>query len=78
MGGAKDKTMSLFKTNTTKDYSKLMHIRNINVGGKKPSKLKMQKQSEDNKIKNIRNLFRLKMENETIKGRVIRDNKNLF
>ena len=55
-----------------------MHIKNINVGGKKPSKLKMQKQSEDNKIKNIRNLFRLKMENETIKGRVIRDNKNLF
>ena len=41
MGGAKDKTMSLFKTNTTKDYSKLMDIRNINAGGKKPSKLKI-------------------------------------
>ena len=33
----------------------------------KPSKLEIQKQSEDNMIKNIRSLFRLKKENNTIK-----------
>ena len=38
----------------------------------------MQKQSEDTIIKNIRNLFRLKLENETIKDKVIRDIKTLF
>ena len=36
------------------------------------------KQSEDKIIKNVRNLFRLKKENEAIKNRIIRDIKNLF
>ena len=36
-------------------------------GDKKPKKIKIQEQSEDNIIKSI-NLFRLKTENEAIKG----------
>ena len=47
--------------------------------GKKPNKLKIQKQSEeDSIIKNIRNLFKLKKENEAIKDRIIRGIKTLF
>ena len=47
--------------------------------GKKPSKLKIQRQlEEDNIIKNIRNLFILKRENEAIKAGIIRDITNLF
>ena len=43
-------------------------------------KLKIQKQSEDSIsiIKIIRNLFKLKKENEAIKDRIIRDIKTLF
>ena len=51
----------------------------------KPSKLEIQKQSEDNMIKNIRSLFRLKKENNTIKDfnqkleiRIIRNMRTLF
>ena len=40
-------------------------------GRNKPRKLKIQKQSEDNTIKNIRNFFRLQKGNEEI---IIRDN----
>ena len=47
-------------------------------GGNKPSELKIQIQPEDNIIKNIRNLFQIKNENEQIKGRIIRDIKNLL
>ena len=46
-------------------------------GRKKSRNLEIQKQSED-KIKNIRNLFRLTKENEVIKDRAIRDVKTLF
>ena len=46
-------------------------------GRKKSRNLEIQKQSED-KIKNIRNLFRLTKENEVIKDRTIRDVKTLF
>ena len=47
--------------------------------GKKLSKLKIRKQyEEDNIIKNIRNLSRLKKENEAINDRIIRDIKLLF
>ena len=46
-------------------------------GGKKPRKLKTQKQSEDNIVK--KEIFLdWKKENEEIKDRVIRDIKNLF
>ena len=48
--------MRLFKTNKTKDYSKPTHIRNVYGGGKNPRKLKKQKQSEENIIKNIRKI----------------------
>ena len=44
-------------------------------GRKKPRKSKTKKQSEDI-IKDVRNIFRLKKENEAIKGRIIRDIKN--
>ena len=78
VGGAKEKIMSLFKKNITNDYSKPKLIINVYGGGKKPRKLKMQKNSEDNIIKNIRNIFRLEKENTGIKDRVIRDIKKLF
>ena len=78
VNGVKDKTLGLFKTNATKDYIKPKRVKNVYHGGKKPRKLKIKKQSEDNIIKSIRNLFRLEKKNETIKNRVIRDVNNLF
>ena len=39
---------------------------------------KIKKQIDDSTIKDIRNLFRLRKENEVIKDRVIRDIRNLF
>ena len=73
-GGFKDKVISLFNTKTPNDYGKqIMHGR-----GKKPSKPKTQKQSEENITKSIRNLFKLKKENEVIKNRIIRDIRTLF
>ena len=41
--GAKDKIMSLFKTNSTKDYNKLTRGKNINANGKEPGKSKIKK-----------------------------------
>ena len=35
----KEKVISLFKTNTTKDYSKPTCVNKMNGGGKKPRKL---------------------------------------
>ena len=47
--------------------------------GKEPNKLKAQKQSEeDNIIKNKTNIFKLKIENKTIKDRIIRDITTFF
>ena len=45
---------------------------------KKLTKPKAQKQSEENINNNIINIFILKKENETIKGRIIRDIRTLF
>ena len=59
--------MSFFKT---KDYSKPEPVKTVYVGGKK--------QSEENVVKRIRNLFKLKKENEAIKDRIIRDIRALF
>ena len=42
-GDAKDKIMSLFKTNKTKYYSKPTCAKNVYGGRKKPRKLKIQK-----------------------------------
>ena len=76
MGGVKNYSMSLFKT---QDYSKPKHVKTAYGSGKKPSKLRIQKQSEEeNIVKNIKNLFQLKKENRTIKDRAIRDVKTLF
>ena len=54
--------MSLFKT---KDYSKPELFKTVHGSGKK--------ESEENIIKNTRNLFKLKIENKKIKDRIIRD-----
>ena len=54
--------MSLFKT---KDYIKPKCVKTVYGRGKK--------QSEENIIKSIRKLFKLKKENEAIKDRIIRD-----
>ena len=54
--------MSLFKT---KDYSKPEPVKTMYGGGKK--------QSEENIIKSIRNLFKLKKEIEAIIDKIIRD-----
>ena len=49
MGGVKDQIMSLFKT---KNCSQPKCVKIVCRGRKKPSKSKIQKQSEDNIIKN--------------------------
>ena len=41
MSSVKDEIMSLFKTNTTKDYAKPAQVKNVYGGGKKPQKLKI-------------------------------------
>ena len=43
LGNAKDKIMSLFKTNTTEDCIKPTHVSNVYRGEKKPSKPKIKK-----------------------------------
>ena len=75
MGGVEDEIISCFKT---KDYSKPKRVKTVYGGGKKHNKLKIQKQSDENIIKSIKNIFKLKKENETIKNRIIRDIGNLF
>ena len=50
MGHAKEQIMSSFKTNPTKDYDKLERAKSVYGRGNKPSKLEIQKQSEDNQI----------------------------
>ena len=59
--------MRLFKT---KDYSKPKCVRTVYRGGKK--------QSEENIIKSIRNLFQLNKENEVNKDVIVRDIRILF
>ena len=62
VGRVKVQIMSLFKT---KDYSKPNHVKPVYGGGKK--------QSKENILTSIRNLFKLKKDNEAIKDRIIRD-----
>ena len=60
------------------DYSKRKRVI-VYGSGKKQSKLRLQKQSEEeNIVKNKRNLFKLYKENEAIKDTIIRDIKTLF
>ena len=75
MGGVKDHVMSLFKT---KDYIKPKCFKTAYRSGKKSQKLKIEKQFEDNIIKNVRNFFKLKKENTIPKDRIIRDIKTLL
>ena len=56
VGGFKDEVVSLFKTNTPEEYCE----QTVYGSRNRPSKLKIQKQSEDNMIKSIKNLFILK------------------
>ena len=60
MGGAKGKVMILFKTNPTKDYSKLKSVRNVYGGNKQTKKLKIHTQSQDKITKNIRKKKKIK------------------
>ena len=71
MGWIKDQITSLFKT---KDYSKPKHVKTVYGGRKELRELKTQKQSEENIIKSIRNIFKLKKENEAIKLEKIKEN----
>ena len=76
MSSDKDQIMSFLKT---EDYSKPNRVKTVYGSEKKPNKLKILKQSEeDNIIKKIRNLFKLNKGNEPIKDRIIRDIKTLF
>lgn len=62
-----------------KDYNQPRGAKTVLYGrGNKPSKLKIQEQSEGNIIKNLRNLFKLKKGNKSIKDRIIRYIKTLF
>ena len=53
-------------------------LKNIHSSRKELRKLKIQKLPEDAIIINIRNLFRLKEENEAIKDNIIRNTKIFF
>ena len=68
VNGFEDKVVSLFETSTSKDYGE----KTVYSRGKKPSKPKTQNQFEENIIKSIRNLFKLKRETKTIKDRINR------
>ena len=57
-----DKILSLYHSKTNKIVSDF---------GKKLSKPKAQKESKDDMIKNIRNLFKLRKENKAIKDKTI-------
>ena len=63
--GVKGKSMTLFKTNTTKNYIKPIRVNNVYGRRKKPKKPKTKKQSEEKTIR-------------AIEERIIRDIKNLF
>ena len=58
----KDKILSLYNSKTNKIVCDF---------GKKLSKPKAQKESKDDMIKNIRNLFKLQKENKAIKDKTI-------
>ena len=65
MDGVKGKSMTLFKTNTTKNYIKSIRVNNVYGHRKKLKKTKTKKQSEEETIR-------------AIEERIIRDIKNLF
>ena len=75
VGSVGNQIMNLFKI---QDYSQRKRVKTVYWDGKKPSKLKIQKLSEDNITKNIRNLLKLKKQDKATKRRIIRDIKNLF
>ena len=53
--------MNLFKANPIKDFNESKYAKNMYFREQKPSKLKVQKQSEeDNIFKSIRNYSKLK------------------
>ena len=56
VGDSKGKNMSLFKTNTTMDYSKPRRFNNLHDGGKNPRSPKVQKE----KMKNRKNNYKYK------------------
>ena len=66
------------KTCRNKNLSKQKLVETVHGGVKKPRKLKIQKQSEDNIIRNTRNLFKLKKKKKAIKDKIFRDIKTLF
>ena len=53
----KDKIISLFKTDKTKNYSKPTRVNNVYGGEKSKKNTKTKKQLDDNIIKNARSLF---------------------
>ena len=61
--------MNLFKTNTSKDYSKQTRVRNVYCG-------RMKKETKNNKsnlkklINNVRNIFRLKKKTKQLKTKL--------
>ena len=65
MGVVKDRIASVFRTDTTKNYSKPTRVNNVCVGQKITRKLKIKKKAEDK-------IF------EAIEHRIIRDMNNLF
>lgn len=62
----KDRIITIFTANVIKDYIKPPHVKNVYVGGKKQKILQTRKQSEDNVIRNIRNLIKSKNKNDAI------------
>ena len=75
MGNTTNQIISLFKI---KDYSQPKRVKILYKDGKEPSKLTIQKKSEDDKTKSVRNLLKPKKENKAIKERIVNNIKTLF
>ena len=71
LGDVQNGNICLFKT---EDYVQSKRVKTVYGGKKKPSKLKIQKQSKINTIKNVGVLFKLKKENKLLTDRTIGGN----
>ena len=54
VGGVKDKIVSLFKTNTTQNYSKPTRVKNVYKGSKKSEKSKTKKNQKSKQSEQLK------------------------
>ena len=70
--------LSVFLKQTQPRVIVNQHLLTMRIKVEKTKKTTTRKQLEFNVNKNVRNLFKLGKENETIKNRMIRDIRNFF